>query len=198
MARNIKELLELIRIVDGSSIFYHTHRCFREHYFECAGYSSDFAQWIADSLHEPELGERLAAIDIHKLSDVEALRCAVINGIEDVIAHHTHARNVPKGVEFYFLKPVNIVLPTNQRAKTLDEFVESLGKVSVNSLYFHIFEARLRLGKDTNDFSKWIAKSLGKADLAREIEELDPYSRTLEESREEIMKTISEDGRRKT
>lgn len=197
-ARNIDELLGVIKIVDSSSIFYHTHRYFREHHFIRGEYSSDFAQWAMDSLHESELGEKLAAIDIHRFSDIETLRNTIIESIEEGISNGTRVIDAPKGMEFYFCKSISLIMPTNYRAKTLDEFVQALNKVSINSLYFHLFEARLRLGKNTNDFSNWIDDGLGNPDLARKIEKLDPYLHTLEELRDEIIKLINKYGNSKT
>lgn len=197
-AENIEDLLKIIKIVDNSSIFYHTHRYFREHHFVRGEYSSDFAQWVKDALHDSELGEKLAAIDIHQFSDIETLRNFIISTIEGVIESGTRVWNVPRGMEFYFCRSISFVMNTNYRALTLEEFVQGLNKVSINSFYFHLFEARLRLGKNTNDFSNWISESLGNPNLARKIEKLDPYLHTLEELRDEIIKLINKDGNSKT
>lgn len=197
-ATNIKNLLEIIKIVDNSSIFYHTHRYFREHHFMRDEYSSDFAQWVMNSLHESELGEKLAAIDIHQFSDIETLRNAIINSIDAGLSGGIRVRDAPKGMEFYFCKSISIIMPTNHKARTLDEFVQALGMASINSLYFHLFEARLRLRKNTNDFSNWIDDGMGNPDLARKIENLDPYLHTLGELRDGIIKLINKDGNSKT
>ena len=58
------------------------------------------------------------------------------------------------------------------------------------SQYFHIFEARLRLGKGTNDFSNWIESSIGDKELATDISKLDPYTQTLEALRKNLVKLI--------
>ena len=42
---------------------------------------------------------------------------------------------------------VTVVMPTPYVAHTLEEFVDIMSKVSIYSLYFHVFEARLRLEK---------------------------------------------------
>lgn len=188
-ARNVSELLQIIRTIDAPSILYHTHRYFREHHFIRGEYSSDFAVWAMDSLQERALGERLAAIDIHKFSDVESLRNAIAKVIE-VVAQGLRINDVPKGEEFYFCRAISIVFPTGHRAKTLEEFVEALEKGSINSIYFHLFESPLRLKVNTNDFSNWIEDSVGDRELARKIERLDPYFYTLDELRNEIIKLI--------
>jgi hypothetical protein len=58
--------------------------------------------------------------------------------------------------------------------------------VSNVSLYFHFFEARLRLDRKTNDFSYWLEQQ-GARDLAGAIDRLDPYIMTLDELRSRIV-----------
>jgi len=72
----------------------------------------------------------------------------------------------------------------------LSEFAQALKKVTVDSIYFHIFEARLRLERKTSDFSLWIETSVGDADLARKILKLDPYTHTLEDLRKKIIQIV--------
>jgi hypothetical protein len=62
--------------------------------------------------------------------------------------------------------------------------------VTVDSIYFHIFEARLRLQKGTNDFSIWMADSLGEKELAEKIANIDPYIYTIENLRSKIIEYI--------
>ena len=82
------------------------------------------------------------------------------------------------------------VLPTPYEAFTLSEFRDVLGKVSINSIYFHVFEARLRLEKAENDFANWF-EGLGENELAREISRLDPYTMTLEGLRKNLIQIVS-------
>ena len=82
------------------------------------------------------------------------------------------------------------MLPTDYIAYDLREFQEIVSRITVDSIYFHIFESRLRLEKSTNDFSNWIEKYLGDKKLADEISKLDPYTHTLEELRKVIIKKI--------
>jgi len=64
-----------------------------------------------------------------------------------------------------------------------------LKKVSIRSLYFHMFEARMRLGVPDNDFSQWL-KGIGEEGLANEISRLDPYNMTLESLRRKIIRMV--------
>jgi hypothetical protein len=62
-----------------------------------------------------------------------------------------------------------------------------LKKITVDSIYYHMFEARLRLERGQNDFSLWLDTSLGEKRIAEEISRLDPYTRTLDNLRTTII-----------
>jgi hypothetical protein len=81
-------------------------------------------------------------------------------------------------------------LPTSYVAHDLREFVEILRKVTIDSIYFHVYEARLRLQKGTNDFSIWISDALGEKELADRIASINPYVYTLENLRNRIIEQI--------
>ena len=44
------------------------------------------------------------------------------------------------GEEFYFIKSVGFILPTNYSAYDLKEFAQILKKITIDSIYFHIFD----------------------------------------------------------
>ena len=86
------------------------------------------------------------------------------------------------------------VIKTPHVAHSIEEFKDLLGRVSVNSLYFHIFEAKLRLEKGENDFSQWL-RDLGKPALADRIARLDPYTHTLEGLRNKLIQLVEKYGK---
>jgi len=98
-------------------------------------------------------------------------------------------RDCPEGYEFQFMSCRTFILPTPYVANNLDEFRSIISEISIDSLYFHCFEARLRLERDENDFSRWL-KDRGEVELAREISKLDPYSYTLEGLRKKIISLL--------
>ena len=83
-------------------------------------------------------------------------------------------------------------LPTRTSSPLL-----ALERVTLNSIHFHMFEARLRLEKRTNDFSLWLATQLGREKLAEKIAKLDPYSQTDESLRSAILKLVHDDMKKK-
>lgn len=186
------QLLSLIKDVPGSSIYHHTHRFLQQHQYLSPEPPNDFAYWVAEILGEDELGERLISIDTMQYSNIRALREKIASTIEDYLRDNplSKFKFARSGEEFHFIKSVSFILPTNYIAYDLKEFVEVLKKITLDSIYFHIFEARLRLEKPTNDFSFWIEHSLGDKNLANDISSFDPYTSTLEDLREKLILII--------
>ncbi|OGS17374.1 MAG: hypothetical protein A2219_05985 [Elusimicrobia bacterium RIFOXYA2_FULL_50_26] len=192
-ASNLEELLYYIKQVPTSSIYQHTHRYLQQHQYVSPEPPNDFAYWVSETLKESELAEELASIDTIQYPTLRSLREKIILTIENHLSLHPKLRqkNAPDGHDFYFVKSVNFILPTNYVATNLHEFTELLKKITLDSIYFHIFEARLRLEKGTNDFSRWIETSVGDKELADRIAQLDPYTHTLEHLRGTIIKRIT-------
>jgi hypothetical protein len=191
-AKNPAELLEQIRHVPSSSIFYHTHRFLAEHHYLTPEPPNDFAYWVSNILGLDALGERLASLDIIRFVEIEELRNAFIKILNDYISNGRYYFDCETGEEFHFMGCFTVIMKTPHVAHTLQEFIEIIQKISINSLYFHVFEARMRLGRG-NDFSFWF-KDLGLDRLAREISQLDPYTITLEGLREKIIKKVKQYG----
>ncbi|MGB8227053.1 MAG: DUF5752 family protein [Sedimentisphaerales bacterium] len=191
-AANIDELLELIKTVSGSSIYHHTHRFLQQHQYLSPEPPNDFAYWVSNVLGEPELGERLASIDTIQFSTIRNLREKITDVVEKYLRHNPaiQTKYVSKGAEFYFIKSISFIFPTNYYAHDLKELAEILKKITLDSIYYHVFEARLRLEKGNNDFSFWIEKYFGDKKLAAKISRLDPYSYTMEDLRKTLVKII--------
>ncbi|MEW5758686.1 MAG: DUF5752 family protein [Candidatus Omnitrophota bacterium] len=191
-ASNLPQLLELIKEVPGASIYHHTHRFLQQHIYLSPEPPNDFAYWVNEILQEKELGERLASIDTIMFSNIRSLRDQVALTIEDYIKENplSKLKFAKQDQEFYFIKTISFVIPTNYTVSSLDEFIAILKKVTIDSIYFHIFESRLRLEKQTNDFSYWIETSLNNKKLAGRISNIDPYTQTLEDLRNNLINII--------
>jgi hypothetical protein len=189
-AKNLKELADVLKTAPDSIMYYHTHHFLAEHHYLTPEPANDFAVWVSDVLGDETLGEKLASIDAFEFPTLSALRERIVNVIGEHMSLEPEPRKAPEGREFYFMKSVSVVLSTPYAARDLREFVEALRKLSLDSLYFHIFESRLRLGKPTNDFSVWLETSMGEPELAQEIARFDPYSYTLEGTRSLLMQLI--------
>ncbi len=193
-ASNITELLQLIKKVPGSSIYYHTHHFLQQHQYLSPEPPNDFAHWITNSLNEEVLGEKIASIDTIQYPTIRALRNEIVKIIEDYIRQNPNVklRFVSPRRAFHFIRSISFILPTPHVAKDLEGFLEILKTVTPDSLYFHMFEARLRLEKETNDFSFWLGTSLMEEELARKLQSLDPYTYTMEDLRRKIIEIVEE------
>ena len=191
-AATLSELLELLKTVSGSCIYHHTHRFLQQHQYLSPEPPNDFAYWVTNVLGERELGENLASIDIIQFTSVRSLREKIIAVIEDYLRKRPSAqkRFVNPGAEFHFIKSVSFIFPTNYVASDLKELAEILKKITIDSIYYHVFESRLRLEKGKNDISLWIEKVIGDKRLADKITQLDPYTFTLEALRKKLVNII--------
>ncbi|MEW6101385.1 MAG: DUF5752 family protein [Candidatus Omnitrophota bacterium] len=191
-AANLSQLLELIKAVPGSCIYHHTHRFLQQHQYLSPEPPNDFSYWVTGILGEDELGERLSSIDTVQYSTIRELRDKIIETIENYLkeAPVSKLKFAREGDEFHFVKSVSFIIPTNYLAYDLREFADILKMITIDSIYFHIFEARLRLEKGTNDFSNWIETNLADKYLAERISRLDPYTRTMEDLRATLITII--------
>lgn len=188
-ARNVRQLAEEVEQAEPSSIFYHTHDYVREHHFLSQEYPSDFAYWVAEILQEKGLGERLAFVDLRHFTSIEALRAEILSILKSQGGKRAE-RDVLPGLEFHFRKSINIVVPTGCTAANLAQFREGLLRADHNSLYFHLVEALVRDEAPGNDFSNWVAECLGKEKLASQIAQIDPYTNTLEQTRQRLLSLV--------
>lgn len=189
--RNPGELLEGIKAVPASSIYYHTHRFLQQHHYLSPEPPNDFAFWLMDILHLNSLGEEFLSIDTVHYCNLEDLREKFQDILEEYLSNGGSNTDCLPGFEFHFLACKTFVLPMPYVAHNLTEFAEILKKVSIRALYFHMFEARMRLGVPDNDFSQWL-KSLGEKSLANKISRLDPYNMTLESLRKKIIRMVED------
>jgi small-conductance mechanosensitive channel len=187
-ARNLTELVSRLKEVPDAVVYYHTHSFVEEYQFLTPEPANDFALWVQDALGYDILAERLASIDTLEFPTIGGLKARIVGVIQDFLAQTSNEREAPPGNEFHFIKSISIILPTPYAAHNLREFINVLRRISIGSLYFHIFEARLRLQRGTNDFSIWLEDCLGENELAEQIARLDPYNYTLENLRETIIR----------
>jgi hypothetical protein len=188
-AKNPVELLEIIGNIPTTSIYYHTHRFIQQYQYLTPEPPNDFALWLKDTLHLEHLGEAFLDVDTVSFSSLEDLRNELVRILDSYISEGGYLVDCPRDQEFYFMSSKIFVMPTPYTARDLKEFVEILRKISIHSLYFHMFEASMRLKVQENDFSAWF-KGIGEEDLARVVSKLDPYDLTLEGLRMKIIDLV--------
>ncbi|MGC8654372.1 MAG: DUF5752 family protein [Candidatus Kryptoniota bacterium] len=191
-ASNLFELLEGIKVVPLTSIYHHTHRFLQQHHLLSPEPPNDFAYWVTNMLNDELAGEKLASIDVMQFNRLADLRNKLVSLLSNYLSEYAEriTQSAPEGEEFHFMSSRIFVLPTPWRASNLHEFIECLRNVSIHSIYYHMFEARLRLEKGENDFSIWL-RSNGYEGAAEELSKLDPYTFTLEGLRTRILGIVS-------
>ncbi len=188
-AKNVSELLQNIKTIPPSSIYYHTHRFLQQHHFLSPEPPNDFAYWVTEVLSEATLGERLSSIDIIQFRKKEELRAKLVEIIDSYLSSSNRHVDAPEGQEFYFMASKTFLLPTPYVAHTLTDFRNSLKLVSVQSLYYHVFDSSLRLEQGDNDLTLFF-KRLGQMQLAEDLARLDPYSQTLAGLKQKIIRLV--------
>lgn len=189
-AHSLRELAAVLKEAPDAVVYYHTHHFLEEFHQVTPEPSNDFAVWVGGSLGDEVLAEQLAAIDVFGFPSVASLRARLVYILEESLARRDQQREVEPGRAFYFMKSVSVIMPGIYVAHDLREFAEVLRKVTPGSLYFHVFESRLRLGKSTNDFSIWLNEGLEEAELAEAVARLDPYAYTLEGLRSALIQLV--------
>jgi hypothetical protein len=190
-ARNLQELKNVITVISDECIFHHTYQYFiKGHILE---YTNDFAHWAGESLEERALSEYLSNIDPYDFAGITDLRNELMKVIDDHLALFPSPREAMPGDEFYFNETVTLIFPVGLRAKNLAEFMTAMKFIDSVSIYYHFYEARIRLGRGIDDFSMWIEDSLGKKELAGRIRSIDPFMHTIEEIRGHIVDVVEEE-----
>jgi hypothetical protein len=189
-ARTLGELRDGLEACSDASIFYHTFQSLGRHHFLTEGFSNDFAQWVLAALNRAELAERLTALDIRTYLSLKDLRADLLRLTDEFCAANPQEPDRPAFEPFYFLESVEVTLPLERQAWTLEEFREGLTHLSNASFHFHFLISRLRLHLQTNDFSQWFAKELGLEALAQRTNQIDIYTNTLDDSRTKLLQFV--------
>lgn len=192
-ATNIYELLDGIKVVPEASLYYHTHKLLKQHHYLVPEPPNDFAYWIRNVLVQPKLGEMIASINIAGFNNLEELR----NRLVYIFENHDregYGINCQKGFEFQFMSCKTFCFKNKYEAMNLSEFNDILQTIDISTFYLNIFDSKLRGGKHRNNFAIWF-ESIGEAELADRISNIDPYTLTLEGLRRQILKLIKQYGK---
>lgn len=186
-ADNEAQLLELLEDVHPDSIYYHMHSYFLRHVYLSGPFPNDFANWASIELRDNVLGEKLASVSVSPEKSLEDVRMDLVETIDKHLSETRFVSSVSKGNPFHFMKSQIVEVPLDTEAGNLPEFIRSLEDVHASALYYHIFEARIRVRKGRNDFSIWLDDVLGYRKLAGSIEGIDFYMYSLERLRGKIL-----------
>jgi hypothetical protein len=189
-ARDERELLDRLEDVPPGSVFYHTHGYFLRHRPITTAYGNDFAAWVAVHVRDQVLAERLAVINPFEMASLEELREELISVIHDHLLRVASVPRVEFGEIFHFQQSHIVEVPLGPAASTLAEFRAGLAEVDASAIYFHMVEARTRLGRRSGDFAEWIRTALDMPALAERIERIDAYMTSLERVRARVLALV--------
>ncbi|OLC17757.1 MAG: hypothetical protein AUH29_00850 [Candidatus Rokubacteria bacterium 13_1_40CM_69_27] len=187
-----RELMDRLEEVPPGSVFYHTHGYFLRHRPLTTAYGNDFARWAAVEVRDQALAERLAVVDPFGFPDLELLREELVTIIHD---HLRRLNTVPRaelGGAFHFQQSHIVQVELGPLATTLAEFRDGLAAVDASAIYFHMVEARTRLGRPSGDFAEWLRTSLELPALADRIERIDTYMTSLERVRARVLSLVDQ------
>ncbi len=189
-AKNLEELLTGIKEVEEMSIYYHSHHYLEQREFVSPEPPNDFFYWITNDLQNKMLGEMVASIDLRQMNTLKEIQTKLTEVIEKSLMQNNEINltNVSPGGEFLFMSVRSFVYPTKYTAANLSEFRYCLRTVPLNSIYFHIFGARFN--KSLSNMSDWLSSSLNEVELAQKFENIDPYTITLENLREALIRLV--------
>jgi hypothetical protein len=191
-ARDERELMDRLEEVPGGSVFYHTHGYFLRHRPLTTAYGNDFARWVAVVVGDQMLAERLAVVDPFEFPDIEDLREELVTTIDDHLRRMSSVPRVEFGEAFHFQLSHIIEVPLGQPVTTLAEFRAGLVEVDASAIYFHMVEARTRLGRRSGDVAEWLRTSLGLPQLADRIQRIDTYMTSLERVRARLLSLVDQ------
>jgi hypothetical protein len=189
-AESLKSLLDGLKKVSGSSIFYHMHHALLRRHFAHSDHMNDFARWVLLNLGQTSLAERLTSVDPMGTKSVREAREQLIAYVQEYVGAGELFFRVAEGKEFHFLELHSVVLPLTTVEPDLEAFYHALKKATLGTFFFHLIEAPIRLEKQSNDFSEWLRETFGDEELAQAIAGVNPYMYNLWELKAKILECV--------
>lgn len=189
-AATLRELASGLESCSDESIYHHTIVAMRNYLVLSEEITNDYARWAQTSLRREDLAAHLAMADTKDCQTVGDLRAAVSNIVRAYIEARPESADEPAENPFYFCEGMEVAVPLEARARTLEEFRRCVQEMKGGSFYLHFVAPRTRHENRSNDFSEWLEKSLGMRELAAKINEIDVMDSTLEGAREKILELL--------
>jgi hypothetical protein len=191
-AQNLRELRDHLHEINAQSIYYHFWGGLLRPRFDDPEYHNDFAIWVAHSVHDKVLAERLAVIDPVTFETLEGLRNELIETIEERLDEVELPMWARRDDSFEFIRSRIIVFDTKISVQKPEDFAHVLPQMSAGSIFYHFIDARQRTQNSVDDFQNWLV-SFGKEYevLRKGIDGIDPYFSSLIKLRDELTEVFS-------
>lgn len=186
-AQNLRELRDQLQTVHPGCLYHHFWGNLLNPHFDDPEFQNDFAVWSARHLHDFKLAEKLAMVDPGSYRNIEDIRKAVIDIVEERLYESEHVPWVRSGEEFHFIRSQIVIFDTGKSYNDPSELIEIIPTMSLGSLFFHFIDSRRRTQDTKNDFSVWLAGFGDKyKGLIAALDNIDPYFTPLTELRQEL------------
>lgn len=186
-AVNLAELRDNLQSISIDSIYHHFWGGLLVPRFEEREFHNDFAGWVRHSLREPEMAERLAVIDPGEDQDMESVRHAIIEVIDERLDENESSRWMPAARQFEFLRGQLVVFDTRRRLEKPEDLAEQVPKMSTSSIFYHFIDARSRLPERSDDFRLWLTGAGEEHKTLRtRLSGVDPFFSSLSQLRQEL------------
>lgn len=192
-AQNLRELREHLRQIELGSIYYHFWGGLLRPRFDDAEYHNDFAIWVARSLHNKSLAERLGVIDPVEFKTIDELRNELIEIIDESLDETEFPQWTKRDDQFEFIRSQIVVFDTAISVSRPEGLLDIIPSFSAGSIFYHFIDARHRNENTLDDFQNWL---LGFGDdytlLCQEIREKSSYFSPLRELKNDLTEVFAE------
>jgi len=179
------ELLEGIKTADRNTLFHHVFHAVRAKHLLPPMYSNDFARWVGEEVGDEDMAAALSDISGAAPATIEDIR-KEIAAILEPAADERRGRS-----EFVFVGMEPVVVETKYVAQTPAEFLDLVDAVPGESILYHFVARWVLCGAGRNDFSTWLDKDFGLAEVADELSSVDPLAFNREEAlREAVLRVL--------
>jgi hypothetical protein len=186
-AQNLKEMRDHLVNIHVGSIYHHFWGGLLRPRFDDPEYNNDFAGWVHDALQDHILAERLSVVNPAAFADLESLREALLEIIEQRLDEIRTLPWAEHDMQFHFVRSQIIVFDTREKIEVPEHLVEALAKLSVGSVFYHFIDARRRSPEMMDDFRSWLRSyGDGYEDLCSQLASVDPYFGSLVELRAQL------------
>jgi len=189
-ANTLRELACGLETCSDESIYHHTIVAMRSHLSLADKLTNDFAQWARASLHSEGLADRLSMAVITDCRTLGDLRNTLLEIVRAYMEAFPGTADEATENPFCFCEGMEVVVPLESTAQTLEELRKCVQEMSDESFYLHFVAPRTQHEIPSNDFSVWLEKNLGLPELAAKINEIDVMDSTLEGAREKILQLL--------
>jgi hypothetical protein len=191
VARTLSELRDCVRRAPEGSLHTHFWGWKMRPQLGEREYTNDLANWVASTLRDRGMAEKLSALSPKDFEDLDSLREEIISVLDRRLEGDDAMAWSRASHPFFFTDSRMLVFDTGQTASTLKEFREAIRTIDTNSIFYHVIDAVRRTPGHEDDFSAWLS-GFGEltANLRARLRRIDTALLTLGEIREKINSAI--------